>query len=526
LAAFLVSSCALVASGCGGESGHPDGGDGGIDAATDSGAAEVDTTRSAFGVFASFTGEFPAYERAAGLTHPEYLEWAGEQHTALGARWTRSNLQLIWDIVEPTVGGGYEWSNRMGTEETFSAAADAGVHYLAVFHEGGILDGELRDPLEQTEEYQRFVRDVVERYDGDGIDDAPGGVVIKHWQVGNETMRLTDLTDGADRYLAWFTATAEAVRESDPDAKMVLIASTDSARVDDLHGQVIPQLAADAVRIDAVDIHHWGSAENIEMRSASEYQALFASLGLEGVELWSTEHGTHVGEVTAAEPTCEPACPSEQVCVQIGPMARCVPRCTADDACPAMVPLCDLDSGRCHEPVQSTTDQARSLVQRYVVNRDLGFDLIMWNNLVSWHEFGGNFGGVYDRMGLVSGGFLEFETDADRSQPRPSWFAFRELAAKTDELWAERLGPVDLPSSEVYASAYRSRQTGVVGWVVWSHGGAVTIERDVPGAGASITSFVTDGGGTPTRDETVSASGRGIVSFIVDGDPLWVEPLP
>ena len=529
-----VFSLAFVTS-CGGSNDAPGpsasdaGADVSAEAKTDAqadgapdGGSEIPTTRSAFGIFASFTREFGAYEQAAGLTHDAYLAWAGQQHAELGAHWTRSNLQLLWDLVEPTPGGAYDWSNVMGTEQCFSAAAAADVHYLAVFHEGGILDPELRNQLEDAEGYQRFVRDVVERYDGDGVDDAPGGVRITHWQVGNETPQIAALPQGAEDYVAWFTLTAEAVRQADPTARMVLIGSTDASVVDALHASVIPALAGAGVRFDAVDIHHWGRAEEVEIRAAGEYHSLLDAHGLGDVELWSMENGTHVGAVTIADVQCSPACSSAQVCVQIGPTAQCVPKCGSDVQCPPAVPVCDTDSGICNQAAQSPEQQARSLVRRYVVNRDAGVSLILWNNLVAWHEFGGHFGGVYDRMGLVSGGFLEFETEADRGKPRPAWFAYRLLASKTDETRAERLGPADLPGG--YASAYRSRETGVVGWVVWSNGGTISFERETSAPSVLVTGFVTDESGIPLREEMVP--GAGVFVVTVDENPVWLEPSP
>lgn len=498
------------------------------DAGADGGgpAPAVPTTESAFGIFASFTREFAAYERAAGLTHPQYLAWAAEQHEQLGARWTRSNLQLLWDVVEPEPAAGYRWDNEMGTEECFGAAAAAGVHYLAVFHEGGLLDAALRHPLEQRESYQRFVRDVVERYDGDGVDDAPGDIRITHWQVGNETPPFAQRADGAATYAEWFTVTAEAVRQADPTAKLVLVGSTDSRTVDPLHRDVIERLAAAGVRFDAIDVHHWGSAAEVTLASAPAYRALLEGRGLDDVELWSTEHGTHVGSPSPPAGTCTPACPADQICVQVGPMARCLPPCASDAVCPPAAPTCDRDSGFCTAPSQSLADQARSLVERYVVNRDQGVARILWNNLVAWQAFGGQAGGVYDRMGLVSGGDLELETEADRGRPRPSWFAYRALAARTDEIVAERLGPVEGADAAAYVSAYRARGSGRVGWVAWAREGTAAVERDTSGAPVQVTSFVTDAAGTPVRDETLEASSAGIVSIGLDADPVWIEPVP
>lgn len=537
-AAWLLGNAALITIGLGCGSSEP-ARDAGTDATVVDGAVTLDaagvdgstsmpvpTSRSAFGIFASFAPEFADYERAAGLDHAQYLEWAGQQHDALGAHWTRSNLQLNWDRIEPTLGAGYDWNRSFGTQETFEAAAAAGVHYLAVFFEGGYVDPMLRRPSDHREEYRRFVRDVVERYDGDGIDDAPGGIRITHWQVGNESPSFAALGDGAEVYADWFAITAEAARQADPDAKMVLTAGTVSSAIDELHRAVMTRLAADGVRFDVIDLHHWGGADEIAIESTDEYQMLLASLGLSDVELWSTEHGTYVGQpAPPASDACDPVCAAGQLCIRIGPMPMCVPRCMSDVVCPPPAPTCNRDTGYCMTAAQTREEHARSLVQRFVINRDRGVSLILWNNLVSWHDFGGTEGGIYDRMGLVSGGFLEDETAADVGQPRPAWFAFRDLAARTDELWAERLGPVDVGSSSVYVSGYRNRQTGRVGWVAWAVEGEQVVSLDVEGSAVDITSFVTSGDGTPTFQTTVPVT-DGSVSVQLGPNPMWIESQP
>jgi hypothetical protein len=533
--AALAFFGAVAGSGCGGDSQGAAGVDGGgldgggLDGGgLDSGQEENGTALSAFGIFAGFTREFATFEHAIGFDHSEYLAWAGEQYGELGAYWTRSNLQLMWDLVEPTLGGGYDWSNQMGTDEAFGAAWSAGVHYLAVFHEGGLIDGGLRDQLAHKEQYEQFVEAAVERYDGDGVEDAPSGTRITHWQVGNETMKIEQQPNGVDDYVEWFTSTAQAVRRADPGAKMVLIASTDSSTVIDFHTQVITRLVEEGVRFDAVDIHHWGRAEQVEIQAAAGYRDLFESLGVPEVEIWSTEHGTYVGQIVPVLVECDPPCGSQEVCAPFPGESRCVARCTSDQDCPARAPSCHLDSGRCTDPVQTEADQARSLVERYVVNRDLGVRRIMWNNLVGWHEFGGHYGGIFDRIGLVSGGFLEMETEADCGRPRASWHAYKKLAEKTDELVAERLGPVVLSDDNLYVSAYWNRSSGVTGWVGWAwqeptEPSVVELEVEGAASGVRVVSFIVDEQGVPTRDETVEAIG-GLVTVEIGVEPVWIEP--
>ena len=65
--------------------------------------------------------------------------------------------------------------------------------------------------------YQRWVRAVVERYDGDGVDDMPGLTApIKFWQVDNEPPRRRE------GYADLVRITSQAVKEADPTAKVLI----------------------------------------------------------------------------------------------------------------------------------------------------------------------------------------------------------------------------------------------------------------------------------------------------------------
>ena len=77
--------------------------------------------------------------------------------------------------------------------------------------------------------YKEFVKKLVERYDGDGIDDMPGLVYpIKYWEVMNEvTPRhwggqiLSFFNGTAEEYFTILKITYEAIKEADPEAKVL-----------------------------------------------------------------------------------------------------------------------------------------------------------------------------------------------------------------------------------------------------------------------------------------------------------------
>jgi len=71
------------------------------------------------------------------------------------------------------------------------------------------------------EAYKRFISACVERYDGDGKDDMPGLIYpIKYWEIMNQP-ESDMLHLSPENYLEVLKASAEAIRKTDPKAKVL-----------------------------------------------------------------------------------------------------------------------------------------------------------------------------------------------------------------------------------------------------------------------------------------------------------------
>jgi hypothetical protein len=103
-----------------------------------------------------------------------------------GGRYVRQ--RVVWKYIEPsdTSPPSYNWSS---TDEYLGDLARAGFTPIgdifghpswAATHECGPID------LVPLSRYGDFIQALVERYDGDGTDDAPGSPRISHWEIGNE----------------------------------------------------------------------------------------------------------------------------------------------------------------------------------------------------------------------------------------------------------------------------------------------------------------------------------------------------
>ncbi len=96
---------------------------------------------------------------------------------------------------------------------------------LRLLGPAGYGDPEHKGKPYDMEAYASFLDKLVERYDGDGIDDMPGLTVpIKHWELMNEPEFQTDpiyFQGTPADYVDTLIVTHEAVKQADPEALIV-----------------------------------------------------------------------------------------------------------------------------------------------------------------------------------------------------------------------------------------------------------------------------------------------------------------
>jgi hypothetical protein len=180
--------------------------------------------------------------RGLGDIPVDRLDEGCELGVQTGLDWWENDIN--WAMIEPEepVGGvhSYRWD---GKDKRIKASLDhnTGVVSITVCDStwGANVKAECDSgiPLPEHEsDYQEFIRSVVERYDGDGIDDAPFVTAqknIKYWIVDNEpgTMKHWCAPNCdysvppeefsqcvAQQYAAHLTMTAEAIKNADPTA--------------------------------------------------------------------------------------------------------------------------------------------------------------------------------------------------------------------------------------------------------------------------------------------------------------------
>ncbi len=378
--------------------------------------------QSRFGIFGAYALEYGWFMQNMGFNGQEYWNWVDGHFEELGAHWTRSNTQLIWELIDPNLDGKFVWNIITNPDSVITNVYDspAGVRWLGCIYVGQ-GHGSFRNPLDHQQQWQDFLKAVVERYNGDGIKDINRFVRVQYWQIGNEIPGLGAAGVTPSQYAAIVALSESAIHAVDPKAKICLVAPTRGDVGDEFLRQVIVDLASRGTPFDVIDIHHWGRAENYKMKALPAYRRFLDVNGYAHVEIWSCEHGTW---------------------------------CYQPD----------------RQPFQSQAEQAASLVKRYVWNFANGLDKLFWNNLMEWHGFGGNPGSIFNAMGLVGDGSYCGEPREEFNRPRRSYYSYRVLAELIDSHKAKYTGVNAFHDERRgnFGYTYRDLATGEKFHIMWT----------------------------------------------------------
>lgn len=218
----------------------------------------------------------------------------------IGVKWTRQATPAYWSRVQPDVDVDEydfdfydrQWGNVPSSMCIMGCLAPGGGRTL-------------EDSWFPTDEgqYTDFVKTIVERYDGDGINDMPGlRNPIKYWQVGNE-FGGSGWSDFAELQKISY----QAIKDACPDCAVLLggISSLSfdyMSRFDEHYGSVIEELNGNF--IDIIDIHWYEEADGgyrLKDNTTGDdildhvRDFLVKSGFPEDIPIWSTEMGTYSG---------------------------------------------------------------------------------------------------------------------------------------------------------------------------------------------------------------------------------------
>jgi len=171
--------------------------------------------------------------------------------------------------------------------------------------------------LTDEKKYIKFVKELVERYDGDGIDDMPNlHNPIKHWQLDNELPGISPagalsspfalknkkwLETSIHNYAHILKITNRAIKEADSDAKVAMAGMPDLGPETrklfyEYYMKILKELKDQ--NIDIFDYHFYGNAKTSWKTMKDAYKMIREGLeriGKGNMEIWITETGTYSG---------------------------------------------------------------------------------------------------------------------------------------------------------------------------------------------------------------------------------------
>lgn len=236
------------------------------------------------------------------------------------AYWVRG-APLVWNNVEKKQGK-YNWDM---TDGAISGNKDGyfpgDVYHLAMIWPYANWDQDAchKDPkylatghLKESNEplkvgapcdmkaYANFLEKVVERYDGDGVDDMPGlKTPIKYWEIMNEPEMQGGQTGGAGEDLKFFVGTSQeyleilknsygAVKKADPEAK---VAHAGMAGMQQNFQEFWNPIFAGGAGnyFDIANIHTINTDEQREDMFVTKFKEYLAGFGIKDKPIWVTE---------------------------------------------------------------------------------------------------------------------------------------------------------------------------------------------------------------------------------------------
>ena len=142
-----------------------------------------------------------------------------------GATWMR--VPVSWRAVEPanTNPASYNWQSA---DSALAAAQDACLNVIATHGSApawaaDVPDGPVRK--QNLQDLAEYMADLVERYDGDGKQDAPGSPVVRYWELYNEpdaAIPETGWGNAPARYAAMLKVVYPAIKKASPKAKVLI----------------------------------------------------------------------------------------------------------------------------------------------------------------------------------------------------------------------------------------------------------------------------------------------------------------
>jgi len=352
----------------------------------------------------------------------------------LGISWVRymGPAGIVWDAVEPRKGF-FDWHRN---DQIYSATYGKHINMVVTIltpnrWDQGILHGrpKHRFPVD-VDAYKAFLKGAVERYDGDGVDDAPGSPIVDFWQIENECDLFWE--DTPENYARLVKISYEIIKGQNKNAEVVLSGVGMPKGLPGFYLSVFEHLKRlrdnpEDRYFDVFDFH-WivggsgrykmarfpGSDNTDFKRYVESINSALKEYGYD-VPIWITEMASHSGAPRRG--------------LQV--------------------------------PVQSERDQAAELIKRFIYPLSLGIQKVFWSTLVETHGFGDQLG-VNDYFDLV--GLIHNPANSGMDHKKLSYYAYKMMVEKLRGFDVDKIRPVHVGEG---IEMYRFSRDGASIYVCW-----------------------------------------------------------
>ena len=385
------------------------------------------TEDSPFGFHPGYTYNTPVNRNK--LVPPSEIGFNYKNSLDIGLRWNRPEFYFLWSIIQRTDSdvkeGVFDWKENDyvygNVPENIGIVANiSGI-------ESRVIRGDM--PFPRTfafkskfleEKYIHFVRKIVERYDGDGIDDMPGlKNPIRYWQVDNEPDVDTKDWKG---YAHLMEISYKAIKESCPECKVIMGGMAFPKGFEEFYLPVFKHLKGKY--IDVFDFHQFGP-EWAWVEYKDFVDAIKKGLtenGYDKVEIWITETGTY----------------------------------TERPVVPNLAPIL-------HIPEQAEKEQASSLIKRYIYALSLGVKKIFWAFGII-EGFTGTGNHEFDHTGLI----YRRDINGTRRGAEIKKLAYYSYKMMTEKLEGSNFAKIESLNLGEGIYAYKFDKTGRPVYVLWA----------------------------------------------------------
>lgn len=340
----------------------------------------------------------------------------------IGVAWERPGLYCHWIIIQPTKedidNSIFHWELNddvyKGIPENICILGNIGLPERVLPNSWTLTESE--------ENYTKFVKAVVERYDGDGINDMPGlHNPVVYWQVENEP----DPHGDWQGYSHIQTITYNAIKDACPECCVLMGGMTGGGipTFETFYRPILNQLQGEC--IDVFDFHWYGNAFGDYKKGKPVYEVIRKGLdeaGFTETEIWITEMGTYSGSPFKWKE-------------------------------------------------QTEEDQARDLVKRYVYPLSFGVKKVFW----AWGLMEGfkHNNGFFDHTGFIYDG--EYPDDLGRGKKKLSYYTYKKMTEVLEGCHWESIKTI----SEKDLYIFEVLKDGKLLYVIWQDDFHLSSEKEV-----------------------------------------------